>query len=66
MRSFLRTACATLAVLINTVFTNPEGQFLTTLTIAGIIVYTLPIVLIFFFSQRYILRGVVTSGLSGR
>jgi ABC-type glycerol-3-phosphate transport system permease component len=65
-RIYLRADNTTLAVLINTVFTNPQGQFLTTLTIAGIIVYTLPIVLLFFFSQRYILRGVVTSGLSGR
>jgi len=65
-RIYLRADNTTLAVLINTVFTNPQGQFLTTLTISGIIVYTLPIVLIFFFSQRYILRGVVTSGLSGR
>lgn len=65
-RIFLKSENTTLGVLVNTVFTNPQGQFLTTLTITGIIIYTLPVVVIFFLSQRYILKGVVTSGLSGR
>jgi multiple sugar transport system permease protein len=63
---YLRADNTTLAVLINKVFTNPVGNLLTTLTVSGIVIYTLPIVVIFFFSQKYILRGVVTSGLSGR
>jgi len=63
---YLRADNTTLAVLINKVFTNPQGNLLTTLTISGIVIYTLPIVVIFFLSQKYILRGVVTSGLSGR
>lgn len=65
-RIFLKNANTTLGVLVNTIFTNPQGQLLTTLTIAGIIIYTLPVVVIFFLGQRYILKGVVTSGLSGR
>jgi ABC-type glycerol-3-phosphate transport system permease component len=65
-RIYLRADNTTLSVLINTVFVNPQGQQLTTLTIAGIVIYTLPIVVIFFLSQRYILKGVVTSGLAGR
>jgi multiple sugar transport system permease protein len=65
-RIYLRADNTTLGVLVNTVFTNPQGQLLTTLTIAGIVIYTLPVVLIFFVGQRYILKGVVTSGLAGR
>lgn len=63
---YLRQDNTTLAVLVNTVFTNPVGRQLTTLTIAGIIVYILPMLLIFFLGQRYIIKGVVTSGLAGR
>ncbi len=63
---YLRADNTTLPVLINTIFKNPQGQFLTTLTVASIVIYSLPIVVIFFFTQKYILKGVVTSGLSGR
>ncbi len=65
-RIYLKNSNTTLGVLVNTIFTNPQGQLLTTLTIAGIVVYTLPVVLIFIIGQRYILKGVVTSGLAGR
>jgi multiple sugar transport system permease protein len=65
-RIFLLNSNTTLGVLVNTIFTNPQGQLLTTLTITGIVIYTLPIVVIFFIGQRYILKGVVTSGLAGR
>ena len=63
---FLKTSNTTVAVIINTVFVNPHGEILTTLTVASIVIFTLPIVLIFFLGQRYIMKGVVTSGLSGR
>ena len=65
-RIYLLNSNTTLGVLVNTIFTNPQGQLLTTLTITGIVIYTLPIVVIFFIGQRYILKGVVTSGLAGR
>ncbi len=63
---YLRQDNTTLAVLVNTVFRNQSGQLVTTLTVAGIIIYILPMVLIFFIAQRYILKSVVTSGLAGR
>jgi len=63
---FLRADNTTIAVIINTVFVNPHGELLTTLTIAGIVIFTLPVILIFFLGQRYIMKGIVTSGLSGR
>ncbi len=65
-RIYLKNSNTTLGVLVNTIFTDPQGHLLTTLTIAGIVIYTLPVVVIFFIGQRYILKGVVTSGLAGR
>ncbi len=63
---YLKNSNTTLAVLINNVYKTPAGTFLTTITIAGIVIYILPMILIFFLGQRYILKGVVTSGLAGR
>jgi multiple sugar transport system permease protein len=63
---YLRNDNTTLAVLVNNVYKTPAGTFLTTLTIAGIVVYILPVVLVFFLGQRYILKGVLTTGLAGR
>jgi len=65
-RIYLKVNNTTIGVIVNNVFKNQAGQFLTTLTIAGIVIYTLPMILIFFIGQRYILKGVVTSGLAGR
>jgi ABC-type glycerol-3-phosphate transport system permease component len=62
---YLKADNTTLAVLINTVFRNPAGNLITTLTVAGTVVYILPMVVVFFLGQRYILQGVVTSGLKG-
>jgi multiple sugar transport system permease protein len=65
-RIYLNASNTTIGVIINYIFKNPQGQFLTTLTITGIVIYTLPMIIIFFIGQRYILKGVVTSGLAGR
>lgn len=65
-RIYLNVDNTTIGVIIGNIFKNPSGQFLTTLTISGIVIYTLPMILIFFIGQRYILKGVVTSGLAGR
>jgi multiple sugar transport system permease protein len=65
-RIYLNASNTTIGVIINYIFKNQSGQFLTTLTIAGIVIYTLPIILVFFIGQRFILKGVVTSGLAGR
>jgi ABC-type glycerol-3-phosphate transport system permease component len=54
-----------LAVLMANAFRNPQGQPYTTWTLAGNIVYALPLIIVFFFAQKYILKGVVTSGLKG-
>ncbi len=62
---YLKADNTTLAVLINNVFRNPAGNLITTLTVAGTVVYILPMVVVFFLGQRYILQGVVTAGLKG-
>jgi multiple sugar transport system permease protein len=63
---YLRSDNTTVAVIINTAYKTPTGQLLTTLTLAAVVVYILPMVVTFFLGQRYILKGVVTSGLAGR
>jgi len=63
---YLRNDNTTVAVIINTAYKTPTGQFLTTLTLAAVVVYILPMVLTFFLGQQHILKGVVTSGLAGR
>lgn len=63
---FLRNDNTTVAVIINTAYKTPTGQFLTTLTLAAVVVYILPMVITFFLGQRYILQGIITSGLAGR
>ncbi len=53
------------AVLSGAGYTNPQGYPIVSLKLAGSVVYMLVPVVIFFFTQRYIMRGVVTSGLKG-
>ena len=63
---YLNSENTTLSVVISTAYVNPQGQPLTTLTLAAVVLYILPMVVIFFFGQRYIMQGTLTSGLTGR
>jgi multiple sugar transport system permease protein len=63
---FLKTSNTTLAVKLQTGYLSPQGQTLTTIILAAAVLYVLPVVIIFFLGQKYILEGIVTSGLSGR
>lgn len=63
---FLKTSNTTLAVKLQTGYLSPQGQTLTTIILAAAVLYVLPVVILFFLGQRYILEGIVTSGLSGR
>jgi multiple sugar transport system permease protein len=63
---FLKASNTTLAVKLQTGYLSPQGQTLTTIILASAVIYVLPVVIIFFLGQKYILEGVVTSGLSGR
>ena len=62
---FLTTENTTMAVKIASAYVNPQGNYIVTITLAACVVYTLPLIIMFFLGQKQILRGVVTSGLKG-
>jgi len=62
---YLTTKNTTLAIKIASAYVNPQGHQIVTVTLAASVVYTLPLVIMFFLGQKHILRGVVTSGLKG-
>lgn len=62
---FLTQDRTTLSVLLSTAYRDPHGNALETVTMAAIVVYLLPMLLIFFFAQKYIVQGIVTSGIKG-
>lgn len=55
----------TLSVQLATAYEDPNGNPLTAVTLAGSILYTAPLVILFFIGQRWIMEGVVTTGLKG-
>ncbi|MEP7135078.1 MAG: carbohydrate ABC transporter permease [Chloroflexota bacterium] len=59
------TTNSTLAMSLATAFVNPRGYSILTLTMAGMVIYTLPLVVLFFFMQRQLVQGIVTTGLKG-
>ncbi len=62
---FLSDANTTLAVKLNYAYVTPQGQQLTPIVLAACVLYVLVPVVMFFFGQKYILQGIVTSGLKG-
>ena len=62
---YLTAENTTLAIKLATAYVNPQGHPYITVTLAACVVYILPLVIMFFLGQKYILRGVVTSGLKG-
>ena len=62
---YLSDAKTTLAVKLATSYLDPKGHALYTITLAACVVYTLPLIVMFFLGQKYILKGMVTSGLKG-
>ena len=62
---FLNDDITTLAVKMMTAYIDPNGNILYTLTMAGVVLYILPMILVFFLAQKYIIQGVVTTGLKG-
>ena len=55
----------TLAVKLSTGYRDPQMNVLVTPMMAGIIIYSLPLIIIFFVAQKHIIQGVVTSGMKG-
>jgi ABC-type glycerol-3-phosphate transport system permease component len=55
----------TLAVRMANAYVDPHGNPLQTVTMAGVVLYVLPLILFFAFAQRFIIRGIVTTGIKG-
>lgn len=62
---FLSAAKTSLGVLLASAYNDPKGFPLDTLTLAAIMVYILPMLIVFFSAQKYIIQGIVTTGLKG-
>lgn len=62
---FLNQNNTTLAVAMSSGYTDQYGTPLLNVLSAGILLYLIPVVLLFLFAQRYFMQGIVTSGLKG-
>ena len=62
---YLNASKTLLGVTLATAFKNPQGFDLKTVSLAASVIYILPMIIVFFFGQKHILKGVVTSGLKG-
>jgi ABC-type glycerol-3-phosphate transport system permease component len=62
---FLSQNNTTLAVALSTGYTDPQGNGLPNVQAAAALLYVIPEIVVFFFAQRYFVRGIVTSGLKG-
>jgi ABC-type glycerol-3-phosphate transport system permease component len=54
-----------LGVALAKAFKNPQGADLKTVSLAASTLYIIPLIIVFFFAQKHILKGVVTTGLKG-
>ena len=55
----------TLSVGLGTLYLDPKGNTLYTLYMAALVGYLLPMLVIFLIGQKYIVQGIVTTGLKG-
>jgi len=55
----------TLAVAITAFYQDPNGNTIPTVQAAAAVMYIIPVLLIFFFTQRYFVRSTVSSGVKG-
>ena len=62
---YLNDTNTTLAVKLARSYADPFGNPLITTAFAASILYTIPLVVMFFIGQKQILEGVVTTGLKG-
>jgi ABC-type glycerol-3-phosphate transport system permease component len=62
---YLSDQLTLLAVKLRVSYIDQAGLSRTTVTLAANVVFVLPLILLFFLGQKYILKGVVTSGLKG-
>lgn len=62
---YLSDALTTLAVKLRVSYIDQAGIARTTVTLAANVVFVIPVIVLFFVGQKYILKGMVTSGLKG-
>jgi len=62
---FLNLDHTTLAVAITAWYQDPHGNVIPTVQAAGAVMYVIPVLLIFFFAQRYFIRSNLGSGVKG-
>ena len=62
---FLSEDNTTLAVKLATGYLNPHGVRLVTPQVAATMIYILPLIIVFFFAQKHIIQGIVTTGIKG-
>ena len=62
---YLTSKNATLAMKLATAFKTPMGRPIYSLSFIGIILYALPLVLLYLLLQRELVQGIVTTGLKG-
>jgi len=62
---YLSDANTTLAVKLANAYKNSAGFTLTTIALAGSVLYILPVLILFFVGQKQIVENAVTSGLKG-
>ena len=55
----------TLAVAITAWYQDPNGNVIPTIQAAAAVMYIIPVLLIFFFAQRYFVQSNVSSGIKG-
>lgn len=60
---FLSERNATLAMKLVSAYRDPRGNPLYTQTMAAVVIFVAPLVVLFFVAQKSIIRGVVTTGL---
>jgi multiple sugar transport system permease protein len=60
---FLNEPQATLAMKLVSAYRDPRGNPLYTQTMAAVVLFVMPLVVLFFVAQKSIIRGIVTSGL---
>jgi ABC-type glycerol-3-phosphate transport system permease component len=62
---YLSASKTLLGAALATAFKDPQGNTIQTVSLAASVIYIIPLIVVFFFGQKYILQGVVTSGLKG-
>jgi multiple sugar transport system permease protein len=62
---FLSQNNTTLGVFLSSAYKDPQGYSLEPLSMAAILFYLLPMLIIFLIGQRYLVQGIATSGIKG-